>query len=199
MSTRKKRPRPGTESALASRLATIRNWGAVANAKSMASGKAVCDAREAGLSERAIQRVKEQVRCNAGSPMSRNRTERLQASILGKDDGMIRCPRVTRLALDFHRADPLSVMRALLREHGLEHAERLREVFDPSEERCICRLDLRPQRLRVAFADPKEVLRQALLLGLCTTVLYDPQRPVLWTRSSLSRCLELYDAGGFYA
>jgi len=143
--------------------------------------------------------VKEQVRCNAGSPMSHNRTERLRASILGKDDGMIRCPLVTRLALDFDRADPLSVMRALLREHGLEHGEQLREVFDPSEDRCICRLDLRPQRLRVAFADPREVLRQALLLGLCTTVLYDPERPVLWTRSSLSRCLELYDAGGFYA
>ena len=90
-------------------------------------------------------------------------------------------------------------MHALLREHGLEHAEQLREVFNPSEDRCICRLDPRPRRLRIADADPKKVLRQALLLGLCTTVLYDPQRPVLWTRSSLSRCLELYDGGGFYA
>ncbi len=199
MSVRYTSPSPGTESALASRLAEISNWGASGMAKSMASGQAICDAREAGLSEHEIERARDQARCNAGSPMSRRRTERLQASILGKDDGMIRCPRVTRLALDFDRADPLSVMRALLREHGLEHAEQLREVFDPSEERCICRLDLRPQRLRVAFADPREVLRQALLLGLCTTVLYDPERPVLWTRSSLSRCLELYDAGGFYA
>ena len=138
-------------------------------------------------------------RCNSGGPSSRRRTERLRASILGKDDGVIRCPRVTRLALDFGRANPLTVMHALLGEHGLEHAEQLREVFNPSEDRCICRLDLSPQRLRVADADPKELLRQALLLGLCTTVLYDPQRPVLWTRSSLSRCLELYDGGGFYA
>ena len=138
-------------------------------------------------------------RCNSGGPASRHRTERLTASILGKDDGVIRCPRVTRLALDFGRADPLTVMHALLREHGLEHAEQLREVFSPSEDRCICRLDLRPRRLRIADADPKKVLRQALLLGLCTTVLYDSQRPVLWTRSSLSRCLELYDGGGFYA
>ena len=138
-------------------------------------------------------------RCNSGGPMSRSRTERLRASILGRDDGVIRCPRVTRLALDFGRANPLTVMHTLLGEHGLEHAEQLREVFNPSEDRCICRLDLSPQRLRVADADPKELLRQALLLGLCTTVLYDPQRPVLWTRSSLSRCLELYDGGGFYA
>ena len=138
-------------------------------------------------------------RCNSGGPASRTCTQRLRASILGKHDGVTLCGRVTRLALDFGRSDPLKVMEALLRKHGLEHAEQLREVFDPSEERCICRLDLRPQRLRVTFADPREVLRQALLLGLCTTVLYDPERPVLWTRSSLSRCLELYDAGGFYA
>ena len=138
-------------------------------------------------------------RCNIGGPMSRHRTERLTASILGKGDGEIRCPRVTRLALNFGGADPLTVMHALLREHELEHAEQLRAVFNPSEDRCICRLDPRPRRLRVADADPKEILRQALLLGLCTTVLYDPQRPVLWTRSSLSRCLELYDGGGFYA
>ena len=180
-------------------LARIGTMGASTMAKSMAQGRAICRARAQGLSERTMQRVKEQVRCNSGGPSSRRRTERLTASILGKDDGVIRCPRVTRLALDFGRADPLTVMHALLREHGLEHAEQLREVFNPSEDRCICRLDLRPQRLRVADADPKEFLRQALLLGLCTTVLYDPQRPVLWTRSSLSRCLELYDGGGFYA
>ena len=138
-------------------------------------------------------------RCNSGGPASRTCTQRLQASILGKHDGVTLCWRVTRLALDFGRADPLKVMDALLRKHGLEHAEQLREVFNPSEDRCICRLDPRPQRLLVANADPNEVLRQALLLGLCTTVLYDPERPVLWTRSSLSRCLELYDGGGFYA
>jgi hypothetical protein len=138
-------------------------------------------------------------RCNSGGPRSRRRTERLTASILGKGDGVIRCPRVTRLALNFDGSDPLTVMHALLREHGLEHAEQLREVFNPSEDRCICQLDPRPRRLRVGDADPKKVLRQALLLGLSTTVLYDPQRPVLWTRSSLSRCLELYDGGGFYA
>ena len=138
-------------------------------------------------------------RCNIGGPMSRHRTERLTASILGKGDGEIRCPRVTRLALNFGGADPLTVMHALLRENGLLFAEQLRAVFNPSEDRCICRLDPRPRRLRVADADPKKVLRQALLLGLCTTCLYDPERPVFWTRSSLSRCLELYDGGGFYA
>jgi hypothetical protein len=138
-------------------------------------------------------------RCNSGGPMSRHRTERLTASLFGKGDGIIRCPRVTRLALNFGGSDPLRVMHTLLLEHGLGHAEQLREMFNPSEGRCICQVDSRPRRLRVADADPKKVLRQALLLGLCTTCLYDPERPVLWTRSSLSRCLELYDGGGFYA
>jgi len=138
-------------------------------------------------------------RCNSGGRRSRSRTERLTASLLGNDDGAVRCPRVIRLGLDFGRKDPLAAVHALLWERGLEHAEQLREMFKPSRDPCICRLDPKPRRLLVADADPNEVLRQALLLGLCTTVLYDPERPVLWTRSSLSRCLELYDGGGFYA
>ena len=138
-------------------------------------------------------------RCNTGGPRSRSRTERLTASLLGNDDGAIRCPRVIRLGLDFGGADPLTVVHALLREQGLDHAEQLREMFESTQDPCICRLDPDPRRLLVAKADPAEVLRQALLLGLCTTWLYDPGRPVLWTRSSLSRCLELFDGRGFYA
>jgi hypothetical protein len=138
-------------------------------------------------------------RCNSGGPRSRSRTERLTASLLGNDDGAVRCPRVIRLGLDFGRKDPLAAVHALLWEHGLEHAEQLREMFKPSQDPCICRLDPKPRRLLVADADPVEVLRQAMLLGLCTSWLYDPERPVLWTRSSLSRCLELFDGRGFYA
>ena len=138
-------------------------------------------------------------RCNSGGPRSRSRTERLTASLLGNNDGAVRCPRVIRLGLDFGRKDPLAAVHALLWEHGLEHAEQLREMFKPTQDPCICRLDPHPRRLLVADADPVEVLRQAMLLGLCTTWLYDPERPVLWTRSSLSRCLELFDGRGFYA
>ena len=43
------------------------------------------------------------------------------------------------------------------------------------------------------------VLEQALLLGLCTAYQYDPARPVLWTRASLTRRVELYEPAGFYA
>ena len=137
--------------------------------------------------------------CNSGGPRSRSRTERLTTSLLGNNEGAVRCPRVIRLGLDFSGHDPLTAVHALLWEQGLEHAEQLRDMFEPSRDRCICRLDLKPRRLVVASADPLEVLCQALLLGLCTPWLYDPGRPVLWTRSSLSRCLELFDGRGFYA
>jgi hypothetical protein len=38
-----------------------------------------------------------------------------------------------------------------------------------------------------------------LLLGLCTPFQYDPARPVLWTRASLLRRVELYQPAEFYA
>jgi hypothetical protein len=44
-----------------------------------------------------------------------------------------------------------------------------------------------------------DALYQALVLGLCTAWCYDPRRPVLWTRTSLTRQLELFDGRGFYA
>jgi hypothetical protein len=38
-----------------------------------------------------------------------------------------------------------------------------------------------------------------LILGLSTPYLFDPARPVLLTRASLTRCLEIFDAEGYYA
>ena len=46
---------------------------------------------------------------------------------------------------------------------------------------------------------PDDALFQALVLGLCTPWRYDPGRPVLWTRTSLTRQLELFNGQEFYA
>jgi hypothetical protein len=138
-------------------------------------------------------------RCNTGGPSSRTRKERLNASLLGNDEGTIRCPRVTRLALEFGSVDPVRALHRLLRAEGLGHPEELRELFAAPQEPCICLPDSAPRKLAVRDAEPKDVLHQALLLGLCTAHAYDPARPVLWTRTSLTRCLELFDAEGFYA
>ena len=137
---------------------------------------------------------------NAGGPMSRTRTERIQCSLLGQDAGWIRCPSVIRLGLDFGRRDPLAALRRLLRAEGLPTPEDLRPRVLVPERPLICR-PLAPAvgRLIVKEAEPGEVLRQALLLGLCTAHRFDPERPVLWTRTSVTRALELFDPEGFYA
>jgi len=64
----------------------------------------------------------------------------------------------------------------------------------------ICR-PFNGKERRVSVSDPnrRRVLKQALMLGLCTAHLYDPARPVLWTAASLTRGLVLFEPEGFYA
>ena len=64
---------------------------------------------------------------------------------------------------------------------------------------CICRVDESLRPAPIGSMEPDDALFQAIVLGLCTPWRYDPGRPVLWTRTSLTRQLELFDAGGFYA
>src|SRR5215475_9356494 len=138
---------------------------------------------------------------NSGSPMSRTRSEHIASTLLGRDDGAIRCPRSLRLGLAFaRRADPVKTMETLLRSNGYASAEELRDVFALPGSRLICRpLEPNAPRLAVRGGPEREVLEQALLLGLCTAQLFDATRPVLWTQASLTRGLELFDPAGFYA
>ncbi|MBM4220580.1 MAG: hypothetical protein FJ170_01385 [Gammaproteobacteria bacterium] len=138
---------------------------------------------------------------NSGGPCSRRRTEQLSATVLGKDDGAIRCPRVVHLGLDFCGRDPLIWAEKLLRQCGFETPDAARLVIPLPTIPCICRPDVShaPERVDRLFAKKHELLRHALMLGLCTAWCYDPARPVLWTRTSLSRRLELFDGEGFYA
>ena len=137
---------------------------------------------------------------NSGGPMSRTRKERLYSSLLGQPNGLIRCPSVIRLGLDFGRREQLGTLRRLLEKEGALTPEDLRARFELPVGPLICRpLPPSVPRLQVAQAPAIDILHQALLLGLCTAHHYDPQRPVLWTRSSVSRALELFDPEGFYA
>jgi hypothetical protein len=138
---------------------------------------------------------------NSGAPMSRVRSERIASTLLGRDDGVIRCPRSLRLGLAFpRRADPVKTIETLLRSNGYGSAEELRDAFALPKGRLICRpLDPKARRLPVRDAPERDVLEQALLLGLCTAQLFDSERPVLWTQASLTRGLELFDPAGFYA
>lgn len=136
---------------------------------------------------------------NMGGPCSRSRVERLSATVLGQDDGPIRCPRVLRVGLDFGSADPLAVVRDLVRACGFDDEEDARRAVALPASRCICRADTLVQPTSVTALEPDAALYQALVLGLCTAWQYDPGRPVLWTRTSLTRRLELFSGQEFYA
>jgi hypothetical protein len=136
---------------------------------------------------------------NSGGPMSRSRTERLCSTLLGNDTGAVRCPRVLRVGLDFGTRDPLACARRLLKACGFKDERDARAVLPLPLEPCICRPDAAPAPAAVDALPVRDALFQALVLGLCTAWLYDPRRPVLWTRTSLTRQLELFDGRGFYA
>jgi hypothetical protein len=139
-------------------------------------------------------------RANSGGPRSRTRNERIRTTLLGTDDGAIRCPRIVRVGIHFPGVDPVEVLTEILNEEGYGSAEDLRgELAIPDHP-----LIARPWAESAGAVDPhhderRNVLWNALVLGLCTAQLYDPRRPVLWTQAALRRRLELFDPTGFYA
>ena len=136
---------------------------------------------------------------NSGGPMSRTRNEHIKSSLLGSDDGIIRCPLRIRLGLRFVDTHPVNCLEAMLRAVGLRDPEELRSRYTLPEGKLICvpRADTEP-RLKASRFKRLEVLEMALMLGLCTAQLFDPGRPVLWTEASLTRSVELFDPRGFY-
>ena len=136
---------------------------------------------------------------NTGGPSSRSRSERIQSTLLGLKDGPILCPLNLCLALEFAGQDPVASVRLLLARVGWPDPESLRGPFGQGLWPMVCRPNPRIAPLQVRTDDPVEVLRTAFLLGLCTSVRFDPGRPVLWTRASLTRRLELFDLKEFYA
>jgi hypothetical protein len=148
----------------------------------------------------AKQRDREQW-ANSGGPMSRRRTERVVASVLRDDASRIHLPRVIRAALHFGDRDPLSAVLESLARVGLDDAELLRERYAAPESPLLARVvpDARWGVRIGPRTDDEAILGQALLLGLSTAWQYDPSRPVLWTRASLTRRVELYEPAGFYA
>ena len=139
-------------------------------------------------------------RANMGGPMSRKRREYLHATVLGRDEGSISCPRIRRVGLNFGDQDPLAIVAQLLADIHIKNPEDLRAFVDIPAGPLICRPDPAPRRLTVKrHVRQRGILRHVLILGLSTPYLYDPARPVLLTRASLTRCLELFEGEGYYA
>jgi hypothetical protein len=135
---------------------------------------------------------------NMGPP-THQRREHITSTLLGKNDGEIRCPRLIRLGLAFlPEEDPVEAIGKILDEEGYGSPEQLRDVIAIPVRPYLCQPSSRVALCQLA--SPRgEVLRQALMLGLCTAHLFDPARPVIWTSGSLTRVVDLFDPRGFYA
>jgi len=141
-----------------------------------------------------------QIHANSGGPMSRTRKEHIKSSLLGSDDGIIRCGFRIRLGLKFEDTHPVDCLEAILDAEGLRDPEELRKRYELPRVKLICGpLRDTAKRLPVFSSRRCDVLEQALMLGLCTAQIFDPGRPVLWTETSLTRTVELFDPTGFYA
>jgi len=144
--------------------------------------------------------ARERIWANSGGPASRRRTERVLASLLRDDTAPLRLPRVIRAGLHFGERDPLDAVLESLARTGLDDAEQLRARCEAPTKPLLVRVVPNARwGVQVARATDESILEQALLLGLCTAFQYDPARPVLWTRASLTRRVELYEPAGFYA
>ena len=130
---------------------------------------------------------------------ARQRSERIHSTLLDSDDGEIRCPLIIRLGFSLLPGEnPLECLSELLAEQGFDSPEDLRHEIEVPDMPHICRPN--PKKAPSNLAGPTtEVLWHALMLGLCTAQVYDPRRPVIWTRGSLTRVVDLFDPEGFYA
>ncbi len=143
---------------------------------------------------------------NSGGPSSRTRKERIRCSLLGSDDGPVHCPRIVRVGIAFPNVDPVEFLTTMLQEEGYGSPEDLRGELAIPGHPLIARPFQEfvgsvpfPAVVHASYDARRDVLWNALVLGLCTAQVYDPSRPVLWTQTSLTRRLELFDPAGFYA
>src|SRR4051812_36510404 len=119
----------------------------------------------------------EVVRANTGGPSSRTRREIVSATLLGNDDDAIRCPCIVRLGLEFPKGDPVLLLGRILAEEGYGSPEDLRDDWTIPHTRLVARSHtLKEGVVDIAHDSRRDILWQALMLGLCTAQLYDPAR-----------------------
>lgn len=147
-----------------------------------------------------LNEAKARVWANSGGPMSRRRSEHMIASLLRDEGSPLRLPRVIRAGLHFGDRDPLDAVLESLARAGLDDAELLRSRYAAPSRPLLVRVVPNARwGVAVGRGSDDAILEQALVLGLCTAFQFDPARPVLWTRASLTRRVELYEPAGFYA
>lgn len=139
---------------------------------------------------------------NYGAP-PRMRTTRITETLLGDTEKSIAWPQRERVGLVFEKdVSPLEFLESILKARKIDSPEGLRAIFPIPPQMLTCRPIGKDADGLVKvdrFADGDAVLRHALILGLCGPSFYDPNKAVIWTNSRLSRTLDLFEPGRFYA
>lgn len=143
---------------------------------------------------------------NYGAPPP-TQTSRLRETLLGDTEKLIGWPKRERVGLLFERdVSPLEYLENLLAERNIPSPDDLRLICEIPSEMLTCRsighllkINLNALVRLDSFADQDTVLRHALILGLCGPNFYDPNKSVIWTNGRLSRTLDLFEPGRFYA
>ncbi len=140
--------------------------------------------------------------CNVG-PFWRERTMSVVTTLLGDMEKSIAWPLGERVGIRFEKSvSPRAFVEKLLCDEGFASPEDLREVFEVPRMPLACRSlgdEVRSDSFVRMTDEPRTVLRQALILGLCGPHHYDPSKAVIWTDNRLSRQLDLFVPGRFYA
>jgi hypothetical protein len=139
---------------------------------------------------------------NTGSPRSRTRREALKSTLLHNVQLELNWPCRLTVALDFPDAvSPVAYTEALLEKLGYRTPEDALLAQKDLPDRLHYCHRYHPSQDEISKLSPDsdaEFLRSALILGLCGPNYYDPDRPVIWTETRLTRAVGLFLPGGFY-
>lgn len=136
---------------------------------------------------------------NVGPPI-RHDSIAIKACVFGESEVSIRWDLIEVVGLDFENRSPIEVVERALAECGFTSCDELRDHYRIPQTTLACRVLPKDTKLpKAKTIGKRRLLRHALILGLCGPSIYDPQRPVIWTNNRLSRAIQLYAPGRFYA
>jgi hypothetical protein len=135
---------------------------------------------------------------NIGPPM-RHESIAVKSSLFKESKASIRWKIVEMVGLDFEGRSPIDVVEHALAECGFDSSDDLLNRFTIPQMILACRAVPPSTDIpKVSEISKENLLRHALILGLCGPSIYDPQRPIIWTNNRLGRAVQLYETGRFF-
>jgi hypothetical protein len=123
-------------------------------------------------------------------------------SINNSDDDMKIIPVIIAgIFFSSNESSPINKILKIVEKTGINDINKLKSKFNYPDKRLICReLDDKESVLipDINKSDDNEILKNALILGLCSDYLYDPERDIILTNSKIKRVVALYRPEDFY-